>query len=244
MYGLIGFPLGHSFSQEYFTEKFRRENIDESYKLFPLSSLSEFSTVISDDNLKGLNVTIPYKEEIIKYIDTLSIEAKEIGAINVIKKLYSNNEIKLLGDNTDWKGFRDSLISMGEFEGKKALILGSGGASKAVGYALKKLNIPYKIVSRNNSTGDYVYSDITSEILSEYHIIINTTPLGTYPNNNTFPPLPYHHLSSKHLCHDLVYNPSETEFMKRSKKFGARVKNGLEMLYRQADYAWEIWKNS
>ena len=199
--------------------------------------------VLSIPNLEGFNVTIPFKEEILKYVAALSDEAKAIGAVNVVKIINFNNEVKLYGDNTDWRGFRDSLISLGDCKGKKALILGTGGASKAVRYALDTLAIPYKLVSRDATKGDFTYSELSGEVFSEYDVIINTTPLGTYPEIEAYPPIPYHYLTPKHICYDLVYNPDVTEFMRRSSAFGAIVKNGLEMLHRQADYAWEIWRN-
>ncbi len=243
MYGLIGYPLGHSFSKTYFTEKFLKEDIDEKYELFPLPSISELSTILSIEDLKGFNVTIPYKEDIIEYLSRLSSDAERIGAVNVVKRVIDGNDQRLIGYNTDWKGFRDSLISLGGYEGYKALILGTGGASRAVRYALETLQIPYQLVSRDSKRGDLTYSDLTEEIIRAHKLIINTTPLGTFPNSESYPPIPYQYLTPQHICHDLVYNPEVTQFMKNSEQYGARVKNGLEMLHRQADYAWEIWRN-
>lgn len=242
MYGLIGKKLGHSFSANFFNKKFLNEGIDESYQLFPLDSVSEIQSLLkNNNNLKGLNVTIPYKQTIIPYLNDISEEAREIGAVNVIKIFQNSDSIILKGYNSDYKGFLESLKPLITPSMKKALILGTGGASKAVAYSLKKLGMMFKFVSRNPSADQFSYKDLNKEILSDYHIIINTTPLGMWPDIESFPPIPYHFLTPEHLCYDLVYNPLETSFMKMSAENGAKVKNGLEMLEKQALAAWEIW---
>lgn len=240
MYGLIGYPLGHSFSADFFNKKFAEEGLNEEYKLFPIENIKEFPTLISSHpDLKGLNVTIPYKSQIIPFLHSLDLDAEKIGAVNVIKLDQSGT---LKGFNTDAIGFRDSLIHMLSSEIRSALVLGTGGASKAVVYVLNQLGIIPLIVSRNPKDGEISYSDISKEVIDSHKLIVNTTPLGMWPNVNSSPDIPYHFLTLHHLCYDLVYNPTTTEFMRKASENGARTKNGLEMLHRQALAAWDIWQ--
>lgn len=244
MYGLIGYPLGHSFSAKYFTEKFSMEHIENSYRLFPLSSINEFEKLlISQPTLEGLNVTIPYKEKVIPYLDTVSPDATAIGAVNVIKISHDKTGriAHLSGYNTDWMGFSLSLIPLLTQNIRSALVLGTGGASKAVVYALEKLGISVQLVSRTKKEGCITYSEITKDIIASHLLIVNTTPLGTFPDIYTYPDIPYDYLTDKHLCYDLVYNPAVTEFLSKSMKYKAKVKNGLEMLHKQAELSWKIW---
>lgn len=244
MYGLIGYPLGHSFSAKYFNEKFEREEIDNSYRLFPLQTIDELGKLLeSYPSLQGLNITIPYKEKVIPFLNDISPDTKAIGAVNVIKINNANQGgIPILsGYNTDWKGFSLSMIPLLNKYVKSALVLGTGGASKAVCYALEQLGITPHLVSRSPSSGEYTYKDLNGDIIKDNLLIVNTTPLGMSPNVDSCPVIPYHYLTDRHICYDLVYNPEETEFMKRSAQYGATVKNGLEMLHRQAELSWEIW---
>jgi len=239
-YGLIGYPLKHSFSKKYFTNKFEAEGIDNcQYELFPIDKIESINDLIlKTPNLLGLNVTIPYKETIIPYLDELSEEAEEIGAVNTI--LLKNG--KRIGYNTDVMGFRDSLFTwLPSPEG--ALILGTGGASKAIAYVLKTANIPYLKVSRSPDKGDLIYSEIDEKRLRKYPLLINTTPLGTFPKVDSAPNIPYNLLSSTNSLYDLVYNPEKTVFLKRGATMSSATKNGLEMLVAQAEYSWEIWTN-
>ena len=232
-FGLIGKSLKHSFSTSYFNEKFYKEGVDAEYLSFELENIQDFKTLINEKQLSGLNVTIPYKESIIPFLDELSNEAKIIGAVNTIQFI---NGITI-GHNTDFIGFSNSIKPL--LDGRKsALILGNGGAAKAVKYALDLLNIDFKTVNRNTS---FDYLDITLQTAEFYDIIINTTPLGTHPNTIEFPKIPYENLNSNHLLFDLIYNPSETKFLKYGKAKGATIKNGLEMLQIQAEESWNIW---
>lgn len=247
-FGLIGYPLQHSFSSKFFNEKFERENIDAEYLNFEIEDIHELRKVIVfNPHLEGLNVTIPYKEAVIPFLDEISPIAKEIGAVNVIKieRSFGNTYgYKLIGDNTDYIGFKDSLAPLIHPDHHlSALVLGTGGASKAVCKALESLNIKWKYVSRSAKGDNYTYDSITPEIVSNNKIIVNTTPLGTFPNVEEYPQLPYDSLTSNHLLYDLVYNPNETAFMKRGKHMGSIVKNGAEMLQLQALAAWDIWNN-
>lgn len=240
MYGLIGYPLSHSFSAEFFNKKFKEEKIAEKYCLFPLKTIEEFPKLTKTyPDLKGLNVTIPYKEKIIPYLDTLSEEAHEINAVNVINFEKSG---KLKGFNTDIIGFRDSLIPLLQDNMSSALILGTGGASKAVAYVLKKLEIDFSFVSRNKDKGHLSYNELDKETILNNPIIINTTPLGMWPEIDKCPDIPYEYINPGHLCYDLIYNPEETLFLKKCAKMGAHIKNGLEMLHLQALAAWNIWE--
>ncbi len=245
IYGLIGYPLTHSFSKKYFSEKFEKENLHTSvYQNFEIDSIARFKDIIATNpQLNGLNVTIPYKEKVIDYLDELDPEAKEIGAVNTIKFTENVGLLKTSGFNTDIFGFEESINPLLQPEHKKALILGTGGASKAIEYVLKKKNINFLHVSRNNANGKSVisYNDLTPDVLNEYTIIINTTPLGMYPDIHSCPELPWEYVGQKHLLYDLVYNPDLTKFMSMGLEQGAQVKNGLEMLHLQAEKAWEIW---
>ena len=237
-FGLIGYPLSHSFSKKYFTEKFTNENIPDCvYELYPIKKIDQVGNILqSNPELVGLNVTIPYKEEVISYLGELDETAKAVGAVNTIK--ISNGNSK--GYNTDVYGFRESLKPLLKPHHKRALILGTGGASKAVAYCLRQLNIDYIFVSRTQQQGCVSY-DSVRYYLHTFYVVINTTPLGMSPDTDQCPTIAYDAFSEKHLCYDLVYNPEETLFLKKAKEQGATVKNGLEMLYLQAERAWEIW---
>ncbi len=242
-YGLIGFPLGHSFSKAYFEQKFLNENIQAEFLNFELEKVDEFPNLLAKTpNLKGLSITIPHKETIIPLLDEVEGAAKEIGAVNSVKICREKDTLKTIGYNTDYYGFGKSLD---EFLGKKvqtkALILGTGGAAKAVAYALKLRNIPHKFISRNKAKGNDTYQDLDKEIIHSHHLIINTTPLGTFPNSETFPKIPYEYLTNSHFLFDLVYNPEKTTFLKKGKEQGAKIQNGLPMLYYQAERSWELW---
>jgi shikimate dehydrogenase len=241
IFGLIGKKLDHSFSPGYFNEKFRVEGIlDASYRAFPLDEISDFPALLSSmPNLRGLNVTIPYKEAIIPYLDELDKSAEAVGAVNCID---IRNE-KLIGHNTDITGFEKSLMQIlkGRKDIDRALVLGSGGAAKAVNFVLKKLEIQYITLSRNPKQNQIAYKDIDKQLIKEHKLIINCSPLGMYPNLESCPEIPYHFLGNNHILYDLVYNPPETTFMKNGKNRGAEVVNGLEMLHVQAEAAWEIW---
>lgn len=237
-FGLLGKNISYSFSKSYFTEKFKKENIQAEYSNFDLKNLKEFRDVIKETpNLQGLNVTIPYKQEIIPFLDDLAFEAKEIGAVNTIN--VSGN--KLIGHNTDYIGFSESLKPFLKPHHNKALILGTGGASKAVAYALRQLAIEYKFVSRTAGEGKLNYEQLSEEIIKEYTLIVNTTPLGTYPEIEKKPEVPFQYFTEKHLVYDLIYNPDTTQLMSRAKNRGATVTNGLKMLQLQAESAWKIW---
>ncbi|MBQ0061915.1 MAG: shikimate dehydrogenase [Bacteroidaceae bacterium] len=241
-YGLLGYPLGHSFSRNFFNEKFANEGIDAEYVNFEIPTIDDIMEIIAENkNLKGLNVTIPYKEKVIPYLDEMSAEARAIGAVNVVKVIRTSNEVKLKGFNSDVIGFTRSIEPLLESHHKKALVLGTGGASKAIKHGLKQLGIEYTMVSRREVDGTIQYKNITPEVLQEYTVIVNCTPSGMYPHVNECPELPYEAMSSKHLLYDLVYNPDETLFMKMGAKYGAKTKNGLEMLLLQAYASWEFW---
>src|SRR6478672_3178941 len=238
-FGLIGKTLSHSFSKNYFTQKFAREHIDNCrYDLFELQTIEDLpALLLSNPDLEGLNVTIPYKQEVIPFLDEASDVVKEIGACNCIKITGG----KLKGFNTDVVGFKRSLEAHLQPGHDKALILGSGGAARAVQYALKELGIEYKLVSRRKTGEGLGYEDIGEEILKKYSIIINTTPLGMYPNVDDAPPIPYEYVSSRHLLFDLIYNPEKTKFLQNGEEQGARIANGHEMLILQAEESWRIW---
>jgi len=237
-YGLIGKNIDYSFSRGYFNQKFKDESINADYVNFDLSEISEFNSVLTEQNLKGLNVTIPYKSAIIPFLDNVDAEAKAIGAVNTIKFRYG----KLIGFNTDVYGFKRSIIPLLKDHHKKALVLGTGGASKAVCYGLKQLKIDFKIVSRSPSGSNQIaYDAVYKGLLNDYTIIINCTPIGTYPNISEAPSIPYTHLTAKHLLYDLVYNPEETAFMKKGIAQDAQTVNGYQMLVLQAEKAWAIW---
>jgi len=242
-YGLIGFPLEHSFSQKYFTEKFRDENIEARYLNFAISDIKFFPDLLDKHPyLAGLNVTIPYKQSVMDYLDELDPVAKEVGAVNVIQVKWNNKKPYLKGYNSDIIGFSRSISPLIKENHKKALILGTGGASKAVAYALSQMGLLYRFVSRNPSHSSQVsYEALNSENIKDFKVIVNTTPAGMSPNVDNCPPLPYESISSDHLAFDLIYNPESTLFMKKCAEKGATVKNGLEMLHLQAEGAWEIW---
>lgn len=245
MYALIGNPLGHSFSANFFNEKFKREHIDNRYILAPLEDISEVTKLLDDhSDLQGFNVTIPYKQQIIPYLDALSDEAKEIGAVNVVKVEHKDGKRFLKGFNSDAIGFRESIKPLIKPDMKRALILGTGGASHAVDYVLRSLGIDTIKVSRKSSDGVLTYSELSKEVMHDRLIIVNTTPLGTWPNTELCPDIPYEYITPRHLCFDLVYNPEVTTFMKKAADNGATVKNGLEMLHLQAIGAWEIWNDN
>lgn len=239
-FGLVGKNISYSFSKSFFTEKFKNEKLNNhSYQNFDLANLSELPSILENNtNLKGLNVTIPYKQDIFNYLDEIDKTAQEIGAVNTIKITKEN---KLKGFNTDYYGFKKSLQPFLKNHYQKALILGTGGASKAVAYALQELNITYTYVSRKPNSDQLNYQDLNEAIFNEYPIIINCTPLGTFPNTNEFPPLPYSLFTEKHLAFDLIYNPEQTLFLQKAKEHQATTVNGLQMLIFQAEKAWEIW---
>ncbi len=245
-YGLIGYPLGHSFSRKFFTEKFAKEGIDAQYLNFEIPSIEEFPNIIKNNpTLKGLNVTIPYKQQVMQYLDDISEEAKAIGAVNVVKCQLStvNCQLHLTGYNSDVIGFVNSIKPLLKPHHKKALILGTGGASKAIRYGLeKKLGMKTLFVSRSAREGMITYKEVTAEVLKEYEVIVNCSPVGMYPHVDECPALPYEAMNENNLLYDLVYNPLETLFMKKGAAQGATVKNGLEMLHLQAIASWEFWE--
>ena len=242
-YGLIGYPLEHSFSRNYFNEKFRNERIDAEYDNFEIPSIENLKEVLeSTPNLRGLNVTIPYKEEVIRYLDELSPEARAIGAVNVIRVTHKGSKTVLKGFNSDVIGFTRSIESMLEPLHRKALILGTGGAAKAVDYGLKSLGLGTLFVSRTARSGVITYNDVTPDLIRSHKVIVNCTPLGMYPHVDSCPPLPYEAMDSHTLLYDLLYNPDETLFMQKGRQQGAITKNGLEMLLLQAFASWEMWQ--
>ena len=242
-YGLIGYPLRHSFSIGYFNEKFKSENIDAEYVNFEIPSIEDFMEVVEENpNLCGLNVTIPYKEQVIPFLNALDPDTAKIGAVNVIKIIrQGKGKVKLIGYNSDIIGFTQSIQPLLLPSHKKALILGTGGASKAVYHGLKNLGIESVFVSRTHKPGMLTYEELTPEIMAEHTVIVNCTPLGMYPKVDFCPDIPYECLTSNHLLYDLLYNPNVTLFMKKGEERGAITKNGLEMLLLQAFAAWEIW---
>ncbi|MBQ9668564.1 MAG: shikimate dehydrogenase [Prevotella sp.] len=243
IYGLIGYPLGHSFSIGYHNQRFADEGINAKYVNFEIPSIDEFIQVLgSNPDLKGLNVTIPYKEKVMPYLDYISPEARAIGAVNVIRVLHEGKKIILRGYNSDVIGFTQSIEPMLEDYHKKALILGTGGAAKAVAYGLKSLGLECINVSRYEKEGTIQYSAVTPEVVEEYNVIVNCTPLGMFPKTEECPPLPYEALTERNILYDLIYNPDETMFMRLGAEHGANVKNGLEMLLLQAFASWEFWQ--
>ena len=240
-YGLIGYPLSHSFSKKYFTEKFQRESIaDYVYELFPIDSITRLPEILSNNpSLAGLNVTIPYKEQVIDYLDTCSSVVEEIGACNCIKI----KDGKLTGYNTDVIGFSTSLEPKLKSSHKKALVLGTGGAAKAVHYVLKQKGIDFLQVSRKSSDLSISYEDINEQLLKDYTLIVNTTPLGMHPDVDKAPDIPYQFIGTEHYLFDLVYNPPMTKFLSEGKKRGAEIENGADMLVIQAEASWDIWND-
>ena len=245
VFGLIGQTVSHSFSKNYFDEKFFREGLrDHHYELFPLGSIKEIENLIKETKgLTGLNVTLPYKEQVMQYLDEIDPIAKKIGAVNVIK---FNKDGKRKGFNTDSDAFYETIEKWLPKDKKlKALILGTGGSSKAVQEALTKLKIDYKVVSREKSKGELTYEDVKAKpkLLTESLLIINTTPLGMHPNTNNMPPIDYELIGADHYVYDLIYNPARTLFLQKAEMRGAMIKNGLEMLHVQAEKSWQIWNN-
>ncbi len=231
---IIGFPLLHSFSAKYFSEKFEREHIEAEYSLYPIG-IEDLSFKIEDllDSLDGFNVTMPYKQEIIPYLERLDDTAREVGAVNVVHRR--------VGYNTDCLGFMESIQPLLRKEDKQALVLGTGGASKAVCYGLKQLGVRPTLVSRKPKAGMLGYEDLTKDVMAAHTVIVNCTPLGMLPDVDSCPPIPYEMVTARHLLFDCVYNPEETLFLKKGKAQGAIIQNGIGMLYGQAKAAWAIW---
>lgn len=244
-FGLIGYPLGHSFSKKYFNDKFEREGLTEyEYVNFEIDSIAKFPSIFDQyEHICGLNCTIPYKQQIMTFLNEIDSAAAEVGAVNTIKPIMSPEGLRLKGYNTDIIGFERSLSPLLQSKHNKALILGTGGASKAVKFVLTKLGINYLSASVEPElyVNEIRYNDITEELIEESLLIINATPLGTYPKIDQCPSIPYEAIGSEHVLFDLVYNPAETLFMSKGAKKGAKTKNGLEMLHEQANAAWEIW---
>lgn len=243
LFGLLGFPLGHSFSKTYFTEKFKAEKINAEFRNFELEDISRMFRIIEETpDLKGFAITIPYKEKIIPFLDNISDEARAIGAVNSVKVEHTPAGFSLTGHNTDMAGFRDSLLHFIPHVPERAFILGTGGAAKAVKYALTSLGVAVSSVSRTPTGIEIGYPEIIRQ-LDKTPLIVNTTPLGTWPHVENCPPIPYEHLTPDHYLFDLVYNPAVTTFMQKGIQQGAKVHNGLEMLHLQAEYSWKIWNS-
>ena len=242
-YGLIGYPLGHSFSISYFNQKFSDEGIDAKYENFEIPSIDILPEILdSNPELRGLNVTIPYKEKVMQFLDHISPEAQAIGAVNVIRVMHEGKDTILKGYNSDVIGFTQSISPMIDTKWhKKALVLGTGGASKAISYGLRSLGLDTVYVSRYERPGTIQYNKITPDVIREYNVVVNCTPVGMYPHTDECPQLPYEAMDSHTILYDLIYNPDETLFMKRGRERGANVKNGLEMLLLQAFASWEFW---
>jgi len=243
LFGLIGNPLTHSYSEKYFIEKFKKENISDcEYRLFPIKSIAQLPELLKNNpNLLGLNVTTPFKKEVLNYIDEADIIVKEVESVNAIKIEKKQGKSFLKAYNTDIYGFYHSFQSLLKTCHKKALLLGTGGGASAVEFILQLLKIEYLIVSRTPTNKQISYDEIDKSIIQNHKLIINATPVGTFPNINQSPEIPYQFLASEHFLFDLVYNPSETEFLKQGKKQGAKIQNGMQMLKLQADKAWELW---
>ncbi len=244
IFGLIGSTVSHSFSKSYFDEKFFRDGLrDHRYELFPLEKIQDIQTLIKENQgLCGLNVTLPYKEQVLKYLDEIDSAAQKIGAVNVIRV----QKGKLKGYNTDSDAFFETIEKwLPKDKTFKGLVLGSGGSSKSVRQALTKLGVEHKIVSREKEKGDYSYEDVNNnpKVIAESHLVINTTPLGMHPNTDAFPPLDLEHLTKNHYVYDLIYNPARTQLLQKAEMRGAIIKNGLEMLHIQAEKSWRIWNN-
>ncbi len=243
IYGLIGFPLEHSFSESYFREKFTKERIQDCvYKMFPIKSINDFPAFIKNNHLQGLNITIPYKQAIMPYLDAIDTEAMEVGAVNCITIENHSDKPFLKGYNTDIYGFETLLKQATIPLHCKVLILGSGGSSLAVAYILRKHSIQFSIVSRNTSSDNSMrYNELNREYIESHLIIINTTPLGMFPDIDKSPEIPYRFITANHICIDLIYNPSKTSFLAQSELQGAKTIGGLDMLYAQAEHSWLIW---
>jgi shikimate dehydrogenase len=241
-FGLIGYPLGHSFSEAYFTNKFRQSGIsDACYKTLPIESVSELPSLILTHHLQGFNVTIPYKKAVIPYLSELTPEAAAIGAVNTVKVMWEGGHYRLKGYNTDAPAFGKDLLNCGIHGIRKALLLGTGGAAMAVKYFLEEAGLSVSLVSRDAQKAHYTYEMLNAEIIRNHLLIINATPLGMHPKTEEFPPIPYLAMGSGHLAYDLIYNPATTVFMQKAMEAGARAANGLNMLHFQADLAWELW---
>jgi shikimate dehydrogenase len=248
-FGIIGYPLAHSFSQKYFTEKFEKLGLkDHCYTVFPIEHISGFPDILKNNpDLRGLSVTIPHKETVMPFLDELDQSASKVGAVNCVKIVQSTKHKvpRVYGYNTDVYGFRQAIKPFWELKHERALILGTGGASKAVGYVLKELGVNFYFVTRDKTgkSGNnfFTYSELDKNILNAFKFIINCTPSGMFPNADTCPSLPYEFLTPDHFCFDLVYNPAETLFLRKAREKGALTQNGLTMLHQQAEKAWEIW---
>ena len=244
LFGLIGYPLGHSFSASFFNEKFKAEGHDAEYRNYPLEQIADFLELLNrEHDLEGLNVTVPYKQEVISYLDTLSPTAVAIQAVNTISVRRRKGSVELVGDNTDVIGFRRSLEEHLEPGHRSALVLGTGGSSKAVLYVLEQLGITHTMVSRTSGDKRITYGELDANKVSATTLIINTTPLGMHPMDFTYPDIPYEAVTHKHLLFDLVYNPGKTEFLTRGEAQGAKIVNGHDMLIYQAEASWDIWNN-
>ena len=241
--GLVGYPLTHSFSQKYFNNKFSKENIiDYKYINFPIQSIAQFTEIIvQNPELVGLNVTVPYKREVMQYLHQIDPVTLEVGAVNTIKITGKTDKKSLIGFNTDIIGFEKSLLPLLKSNYEHALVLGTGGAAVAVTFVLNKLKIKTTKVSRKNQKNTLLYTDLTEEVIKKNKLIINTTPVGTFPRTEEYPEIPYYAITSDHLLYDLIYNPAESQFLRKGKKRGAMIKNGLEMLEIQAEESWKIW---
>ncbi len=242
-FGIIGFPLAHSFSEKYFTEKFSREKIaDCEFKPYPLKSIEEFPELIKNNRFTGLSVTVPYKQSIIPFLTKMDDEAAAVGAVNSVRFEYKGKQIISTGYNTDVWGFTTLMTKVRMPKQLKALILGSGGAASAVAYVLQKKGIDYNIISRKPSSNIVInYNELNQEMMLEHNLIINATPVGMFPNVKKYPDIPIQCITPDHVCIDLIYNPARSSFLKISEKQGARILNGLAMLHAQADRSWEIW---
>ena len=240
-YGLVGYPLGHSFSKDFFARKFANEGIDAEYVNFEIDNISRISEVLAA-GVDGLNVTIPYKQQIMPYLDRIDPAAQRIGAVNVVKiERTDDGKVRTCGYNSDIVGFTESIRPMLDSRHRRALILGTGGASKAVRCGLEDLGLESTYVSRRADNGVLTYADLTEEVFKQYQVIVNTTPLGMYPHVDTLPDIPYSLLTPDYVCFDLVYNPETTRFLHEAARNGAATRNGLEMLILQALESWRIW---
>ena len=241
-YGIVGYPLGHSFSKKYFCEKFEKLKLDAEFLNFELPNIQDLTDILTQQSdLKGFCVTIPYKEEVISFLDEIDPLAEKLGAVNSVQIIRKQDQIKLKGYNTDIYGFLESLKLFIGDKRPNALILGTGGASKAVAGGLENLGIDYKFVSRNAKENCFTYEQLNADIIANYKLIVNCSPLGTFPKEDTCPDIPYSLLTKDHFLYDLVYNPAETLFMKKGTAQGAKTHNGLSMLHLQAEKNWEIW---
>ncbi len=242
--GLIGYPVGHSYSKMFFSDKFEKENLsDWAYELYPIEKIEKLKAFLkSEPDLVGFNVTVPYKVAVMNYLDEIDPEALIIGSVNTVQVIEDETGTKLKGYNTDVYGLEKSLIPLVSHGIKKALILGTGGSARAVKFVLRNHNIPYTSVSRQRHDTRIQYEDIDESTMKEHNIIINATPVGMFPEVDDYPPIPYEYITSDHLLFDLIYNPEETVFLRKGRERGARTKNGLEMLRLQSDKCWAIWK--